>query len=249
MPIGKGEDLASWEDAIWETSLSGWEIALSTLGVLSACLEELLEALPAWELLLGETCEALSLAEHLTTRNAWGRTTLSAWEKVLSVGEAWELPAWETALSAWERVLSTGEAWELPAWELPASGTTFSAWERVLSTKEAWELPAWEIVLSAGGKSTVCLGSLRGSPRSYWPACLRTVSWLWGPNGQHYLPVICPGEGPSRQENLRALPSYTSFLFIYQIIKFSDLSSSNLGESCLLGFLYKFLALLVAWGW
>ena len=53
-------------------------------------------------MLLGEACEALSLAECLTTGNAWGRTTLSAWERVLSVGEACELPAWEIAPSAWE---------------------------------------------------------------------------------------------------------------------------------------------------
>ena len=185
MPIGKGEDLAcweapAWEDATWKTLLSGWEIALSTLGVLPACLEELLGVLPAWELLLGEACEALSLAECLTTGIAWGRTALSAWERVLSAGEAWELPAWETvlstrgrvlsaredqilpaweiALSAWERVLSAREAWELPAWE-----TALSAWERVLSTGEAWELSDWEIALSARGEH--CLpGKFEGKP-------------------------------------------------------------------------------------
>ena len=39
--LGMGEDLVSWEapaweDATWETPLSGWEIALSTLGQLPA---------------------------------------------------------------------------------------------------------------------------------------------------------------------------------------------------------------------
>ena len=55
---------------------------------------------------------ALSLAEHLT---AWGGAVLSAW-RVPSSGEEGEL-AWESSLSASERVLSTGEAWELPAWK------------------------------------------------------------------------------------------------------------------------------------
>ena len=45
--LGRGEDLTSWEDATWETLLSGWEIVLSTLGVLPAYLEELLGVLPA----------------------------------------------------------------------------------------------------------------------------------------------------------------------------------------------------------
>ena len=144
---------------------------------------------------------------------AWGGTTLSAWGGVLSMGEHWELPAWKISLSASERVLSTREAWELPAreislsageksaicweaWELPAWEISLSAWERALSPMEDWELPAWEDWI------------------------LRTVSCLWGPSGQGYLPVVCPGEGPRGQENLRAMPSYTSFLFIYKIVKF-----------------------------
>ena len=60
-------------------------------------------------------------------------TAHSAWERVLSAGEAWEI-----ALSAQGRVLSAREAWELPAWEI-----TLSARERVFSAGEAWELPAW----------------------------------------------------------------------------------------------------------
>ena len=160
--LGRGEDLASWktlawEDAAWETLLSCWEIVLSTLGVLPSCLEELLGVwpacldelgvLPAWELLLGEACEALRLAEHLTAGIAWGRTALSVWERMLFAGEAWELPAWETVLSAWGSVLSAWEDWELLAWEI-----ALSAWERVLSAGEAWEtaLSAWERVLSTG---------------------------------------------------------------------------------------------------
>ena len=141
----KEEDLASWEapawkDTTWEAPLSGWEIALSVLGVL-----------PAWELLLGEACEAPSLAECLTTRVAWGmptlETSLSAWGRVLSAGEAWRLPAWEAALSTRGRALSAWGDWGMPAWE-----TALSAWERVLSARETWELPAWETVLSARGR-------------------------------------------------------------------------------------------------
>ena len=207
MPIGWGEDLASWEaptweDATWGTLLSGWEIALSTLGVLPACLEELLGVLPAWELLLA--CEALSLAEHLT---AWGRTTLSAWGRVLSSGEAWELPAWEITLSAWERVLSTreawelpgweislsgwegvlshGEAWELPAWEdwvLPAWEVMLSAWEGLLSTREAWGLPAWEIELRGRALSAwEAWGEALGVDLPAWEllaACEALVAWV-----------------------------------------------------------------------
>ena len=67
---------------------------LSTLGVFPACLDKLLRVLPAWGLLL--PCKTLSLAEHLT---AWGRTALSAWGRVLSSGEACELPAWEMSPS------------------------------------------------------------------------------------------------------------------------------------------------------
>ena len=33
-------------------------------------------------------------------------------------------------------------------------------------------------------QSAICLGILRGSPRSYWPACLRTVTCLWGPSAR-----------------------------------------------------------------
>ena len=50
--LGRGEDLASWVVSAWEDDtceplLSGWEIVLSTPGVLPACLEELLGVLPA----------------------------------------------------------------------------------------------------------------------------------------------------------------------------------------------------------
>ena len=72
-------------------------------------------------------CLALSLAKHLT---AWGGGELSAW-RVPSSGEEGEL-ACESSLSVGERVLSSGEAWELPAWEI-----SLSAGERLLSSGEA----------------------------------------------------------------------------------------------------------------
>ena len=78
------------------------------------------------------------------------------------------MPARESALSAGERVLSSGEALDLPAWELPAWEKSLSAGERVLSAGEAWELPAWESLLSAservlshqGSLGTACLGEM-----------------------------------------------------------------------------------------
>ena len=123
-----GKDPASWEalswgSTPWGTTVSCWETLLITL-----------EGLPA--------CLALSLAECLT---AWGGVVLSAC-RVLSSGEEGE-PPWETSLSG-ERVISSGEACELPAWK-----SALSAGERVLSSGEAWEpawgLPAWENALSA----------------------------------------------------------------------------------------------------
>ena len=105
-------------------------------------------------------------------------------------------------ISLWGRVLFPREDWELPAWEdwgLAAWEVALSAKERVLSARGAWGLPAWEIVLRAlfswalGVKLPACKALV---------ARVTCLLFAWG-------------EGPSGWENLRAMPSYTSFLFIY----------------------------------
>ena len=163
MPIGKGGrpcflgstslgrchlgNLAIW---LRDSTVYPRGIACLPRGIIGGitCLSRgIVRVLPAWELLLGEACEALSLAECLTTRNAWGRTTLSVWERVLSLGKPGScLP--ETALSAWERMLSTREAWELPAWEiaLSARGRALSGWEVWGEALGVIDLPAWELL-------------------------------------------------------------------------------------------------------
>ena len=146
--LGKGEALASWELVLlvtweplaleepdWEALLSGWEIALSTRGVLPAW------ELPAWEWLFWEVCKALSLPEHPSARAAWGlpawETSLSAWEKALSARDAGVLPAWETVFSAWERLLSAGR----PGGCLPGRLHSLPEKEHCLMGKPACLLP------------------------------------------------------------------------------------------------------------
>ena len=57
------------------------------------------------------------------------------------------MPAQEAALSAWEGVLSVREAWELPAWEtvLSAGGRALSAWEVLGEALGVISLPACEL--------------------------------------------------------------------------------------------------------
>ena len=128
---------------------------LSTLGVLPACLEELLGVLPAWELLL--PCEALSLAEHLTT---WGRTALSVWGRVLSSGEAWEVPAWEISLSLRKSALHWGSLGTACLEDLTLClGKSVIHWG--------------SLGTACLGDFTLCLGKSAISPGSLGTACLR----------------------------------------------------------------------------
>ena len=144
-----------------------------------------------------------------SAREAWElpawEMLLSAWERVLPPREDQVLPAWEISLSAGERVLSAGEAWELPAREI-----LLSAWERALSLKEDWELPAWGVWGLPAWEI-----ALRGRTLSTWEAWgealgINPPAWeLLAAYKALVAGVACPGEGPSSQENLRALPSYT----------------------------------------
>ena len=210
MPVGRGKDLASWEalaweDATWGTLLSGWEIALSPLGVLPACLD--------CQEYLGKDC-TLCLGRSAVHWGSLGTACLGGltlcWERVLLPGDAWGLPAWEDQV--------------LPAWEI-----TLSAWGKGVSAREAGGIACLRDCTVCLGKSAIywesmgiaCLGRALSAWEA-WGEALGVDLAAWellaaceGLSGQGYLPVICLGVGPSGWENLRAMPNYTSFLFIY----------------------------------
>ena len=222
----------AWELPAWEISLFAGERVLSARKAWE---------LPAWEISLS--------AWELP---AW-EISLAAGERVLSAGEAWELPAWEIMLSAWERVLSPREDWELPAWKdqvLPAWEIALSAWERVLSAREvpAWRalgLPAWEIALRGRALSTwEAWGEALGINLHAWEllaACEALVARVT-------CLLFAQGKALAVGKTWELLTSYTSFLFIYKIVKFFLPAFFYLVVSFLLDLLYKFLALLVVWG-
>ena len=167
MPTGEGPCLLGsivLGNTPWGRALSHWETLLTSLEELPACLAlSLAKYLTAWG---GKgLCLETTILQGRGGKLPW-ESLLSAGERVFSSGEAWELPAWESALS--ERVLSSGEAWELPAWELPA-----------------WELPA--LGEHTACQSAVCLGSLWTACLGECTPCQRRGDIYWGSLG-----TACP---------------------------------------------------------
>ena len=227
---GEAWELPAWEISLWwksatywgnlgtgclgECTLCQWKSAIFWGSLGTACLGEC--TLCWWKsAIFWGSLRTACLGTACLGTACLGECTLCWWKSavywgslgVACLGECtlcqcenvvfWGLPSWEISLSANERVLSTGEAWELPAWE-----SCLSAGERVLSPREAWEMPArrngsWEELFLPG----------KGEGKHLELPCLP---------GCCYLPAYyLPGEGPSSWGHLRALPSYTSFLFVY----------------------------------